>query len=210
MANTKIPIYYPVSENDVEVFYDNAVKKLVDKYAAKYVIDSSEMTKILAHKSEVPLKIATAFKDKQTSKASTRSKVLELAAAKKQLLRVFNQIVIAPNFDESDAEDLGMRREKRKLDLNDVKPVIKHFTVYANKVSFSWRKGKLHGVSVELSYDGNNFAFLDKDSKSPFDDFTKNKVRNESETRYYRFRYIYNDEPVGKYTEVIKVLCDIY
>lgn len=210
MANKKKAIYYPVLEGDVPPFYDNAVKKLNDTYGAKYSIDHAVITNLETHNTQIPLKIAKAENDRQTAQASTVIKQEELSAAKKELLWVFKKIEEAPNFDEQDAEDLGMRRIKTPIDLNKVKPVITKITLLSDKVIFDWIKGELHGIIVESSYDGNTFTFLDKDQKSPFDDTRKNKVENTAETRYYKFRYLYNDQPVGEYTDVIKVVCDIY
>lgn len=210
MANTKKAIYYPVSESDVPAFYDNAYQKLNTTYGVKYGIDAAEILKIKVHNTEIPLKIAKAESDRQTAQASTVIKQSELSSGKKDLLSVFNKIVAKSNFDEQDAEDLGMRRIKSPIDYNKVKPIVSKITVLSDKIIFDWIKGDMSGVQIESSYDGNNFEKLDKDLKSPFEDTRKNKVFNVAETRHYRFRYLLNDQPVGELTDVIKVVCDIY
>jgi hypothetical protein len=45
--------------------------------------------------------------------------------------------------------------------------------------------------------------------KSPFEDTRKNKKADVPETRYYRFRYLKADTPVGKYCDVLKVNCEV-
>lgn len=210
MANTKKPIFYPTADADVPSFYDNAYQKLNSTYGVKYGIDAADILKIKTHNTDIPLKIAKAENDRQTAQASTVIKREELSEGKKLLLSVFNKIVLEPNFDEQDAEDLGMRRTKPPIDINKVKPVISQITVLPDKVIFDWVKGEMQGLLIDSSYDGITFEKLDKDFKSPFEDFRKNKVFNVAESRYFRFRYIYNDELVGDYTEPIKVVCDIY
>ena len=208
--NTKKAIYYPMVESEVPSFYDNAYTKLQAIYAAKYGIAAPTVLKIGTHNTDIPLNIAKAENDRQTAQASTVEKRNELNSGKKDLLAVFNQIVLEPNFEEVDAEDLGMRREKTPVDMSTVKPVISQVTLLPDKIVFDWIRGEMNGLLIDASYDGTNFTFLDKDQKSPFEDFRKNKVVNVAEARYFRFRYIFNDQPVGIYTEVIKVICDIY
>lgn len=210
MANTKKPIYYPTADSAVPSFYDNAYQKLNSTYGVKYGIDPADILKIKTHNTDIPLKIAKAESDRQTAQASTVIKREELSEGKKLLLTVFNQIVSNPSFEEQDAEDLGMRRDKPPIDLNKVKPVISQITVLPDKVIYDWVKGSLQGIIIESSMDGLNFEKLDKDFKSPFEDLRKNKVFNVPETRYMRFRYMFNDVPVGDFTEPIKVVCDIY
>lgn len=210
MANIKKAIYYPKSESDVPPFYDNAMKKLVATYAAKYGIDAGVVTNIQTHNTQIPLKIAKAENDRQTSQASTSKKNLELSNGRKDLMWVFNKIEGESNFEEQDAEDLGMRVSKAPIDFLNAKPVIAQITVLPDKIIFDWIKAEMHGVLIDSSIDGINFSKLDKDLKSPYEDTRKNKVVNVAEARYFKFRYIYNDEPVGEYCDVIKVVCDIY
>ena len=210
MANKKKAIHYPLSESEVSAYYDNAVKKLQSTYALKYSIGAPIVASLETHNINIPKKIAKAESDRQTAQASTVIKQEELSAAKKELLSVFNKIVLEPNFEEQDAEDLGMRVVKTPIDLTKVKPLITQITVLPDRIIFDWTKGQMSGLLIDASYDGVNFELLDKDQRSPFEDFRKNKVFNVAESRYFRFRYIYNDELVGDYTEPIKVVCDIY
>lgn len=210
MPNPTKSTYFPNSDSEVPSFYDNAFTKLDATYGVKYGIDAAMLTKIETHNIQIPLKIQKAENDKQTAQASTVDKKAEISAARKDLIWVFNHIQNAANFDERDAEDLGMRRTKPPIDLTQVKPVISKVTVLPDKIIFDWVKGEMQGILIESSFDGVTFTKLDKDLKSPYEDTRKNKELNVAETRHFKFRYIYKDEVVGESTDAIKVVCDIY
>jgi len=210
MAYITKAIHYPIIETDVIPYYDNAEKKLVLIYAAKYNIEADMMTKITTHNTNIKLTIDKARSDRETAQKSTTLKNQELTEGKEDLLWVFRKIVASDNFDEADAQDLGFRVEKEPVNLDTVKPVISEITCLPEKIIFDWVKWVLDGVIVDGSYDGDTWAYLDKDNKSPFEDFRKNKTADVPEVRYYRFRYIKDDAPVGLYTEVIRVIAEIY
>jgi hypothetical protein len=208
--NNKKAIYYPRKEGDVVVFYDNAEGKIVDSYGIKYGIDPALIAKITAHKTKIPNLISVANVDRQTAQKSKVLKDEELQAGKTDLLTAFKFIEASPLFEEADAEDLGMRITTQPIDFKTIKPIVSEITMLDYKIIFDWVKGRLDGVLIEGSFDGNSWEKLDKDTKSPWEDTRKNKVNLVPETRYYRFIYLKNDVPVGLFTDAIKIVCAIY
>jgi hypothetical protein len=209
-SNLKKAIYYPVQDTAVIPFYDNAYAKLsTGGLATKYDIDAPTMLIIKAHHDNIPVVIDKAHSDRAISQESTTLKREELSKSKKDIMRVFQKICTAPNFEEADAEALGIRVHKTPPDYDNASPIVSDITTLPDQIIFDWVKGPMDGVIIESSYDGAVWKQIGIDLKSPFEDTRKNQVADKPETRYYRFRYLKNDSPVGKYCDVIKVNCDI-
>lgn len=205
-----ISIHYPVIEGQVGPFYDNAYDQLEASLAAKYGINAAAMAKLLTNKDTIPLKIKGAIVAKIASQGATEDKRAFLSIARKDMMRVFRIIADSEIYEEVDGEKLGFRVEHILPDLNTVKPDIFEITVLSDQVIIDWVKSFLHGIVIDGSYDGINWTRLDKDLKSPFEDRRKNQQAGVPETRYYRFRYLYNDVEVGLVSEIFKVICEIY
>ena len=102
-------IYYPRQDTQVAPFYKNAYTQLdTGGLATKYNILPATMTIIQGHNTNIPLAISKANTDKQVSKESNKLKNEELERAKKAIMPIFEAIQAAPNFDEADAELLGI------------------------------------------------------------------------------------------------------
>ena len=210
MGTIKKAIYYPRQDTQVAPFYKNACIQLdTGGLATKYNILPATMTILQGHSTNIPLAISKANTDKQVSKESNKLKNEELEKAKKAIMPVFEAIEAAPNFDEADAELLGIRRTKEPVDYDSVIPEVTKVTNLPDQIIIDWIKGSLDGVVIECSYDNVAWAEIGKDMSSPFEDTRKNKAAHIPETRYYRLRYFKNDKPVGQYCDVVKVTCDI-
>jgi hypothetical protein len=207
--NKKKAINYPSSESETPGFIQHAYTVLDDGIAVKYGITTAEMIVLENHNTNVPLVIQNSIDTKQAAQESTQKKHKELFSAKTDYMRIFKKIVEAPNFDEADAEALGIRVEKTPPDLHFVKPVIMNIIVLPDKIIFEWVKGTLNGVFIESSYDKENWTLLEKDNRSPYEDIRKNQKAGVPELRYYRFRYFKNDVAVGQFSDIITVNCDI-
>jgi hypothetical protein len=210
MGTIKKAIYYPTQDAQVAPYYKNAYTQLdTGGLATKYGIIPATMTIIQGHNTNIPTVISKANTDKQVSKESNKLKNEELERAKKAIMPIFEAIQAAPNFDEADAELLGIRRAKVPVDYDSVVPEVTKVTNLPDKVIIDWIKGFLDGVIIECSYDNLVWAEIGRVMKSPFEDTRKNKVAHTPEIRYYRLRYFKNDRPVGQYCDVVKVTCDI-
>ena len=203
-------IYYPRQDTQVTPYYKNAYTQLdTGGLATKYNISPATMTILQGHNTNIPVVINKANADKQIAKESTKHKQERLESARKAIFPVFEAIVAAPNFDEADAELLGIRKTKEPVDYDLVVPEVTKVTNLPDQIVIDWIKGSLDGVVIECSYDNVAWAEIGKDMKSPFEDTRKNKAAHTPEIRYYRLRYFKNDKPVGMYCDVVKVTCDI-
>lgn len=125
-----------------------------------------------------------------------------------RITSICNRIKGSTQYTVADGEDLGLEGAPVELDLNTVQPRISAINVFEDKVVLDWVKGRLQGVIVQSSPDGSTWTQRDKDFRSPWEDTAPNRG-NEAEWRYYRLRYLYRDQPVGKYSEISKVLVSI-
>jgi len=125
-----------------------------------------------------------------------------------RITSICNRIKGSTQYTVADGEALGLEGAAAELDLNTVQPRISAINVFEDKVVLEWVKGQMQGVIVQSSTDGSTWVQRDKDFRSPWEDTAPNRGPA-AEWRYYRLRYLYRDEPVGKYTDVAKVLVSI-
>ena len=105
-----------------------------------------------------------------------------------------------------------------------LKPEVKVFENNANHVALKWVKGDMDGVIVFVNaalttapvagakVDAEatiNWVEFTRCTISPFKDIRKN-ASNQPETRMYKFQYFEKDLPVGKQSDIIKVVVAIY
>ena len=204
----KPSIHYPTREGDVVPYLQNIYDKVFGGLDVKYGIAAADVTSIQTHITDVTGARNKAVQDYETAQASTADKNDKLHNAKVFILKLLDDVQDHDSFEEQDAEDLGMRVYKEPVDLETVKPEVTRVTVLPDKVIIDWVKFVLDGVFIEGSYDGVQFTEIGKDTHSPFED-TRVNVTDGAEIRYYRLRYFKNDEPVGLYSDVVKVVCSI-
>jgi len=208
--NKKRSIYYPCKEGNTGKYYANLVIQLSGAIGAKYGISNETKGKLAAHKSAIPQLIKTAFESKMKSKADTKAKQLGLKLAKQDMLRELQRITRLENFEDNDAEKMGIRVFHEATDLNKLKPKVTGITVLPQKIEIDWLKRGMQGVVVSGSYDGSDYSELDKDLRSPWEDFRKNREPGQPETRWYKLRYMKDDKPVGLESDVVKAVAEIY
>jgi len=203
-------VYYPRTEGNVPKYFSNIANLLNTKLAAKYGISATDLALINNYNQQIPLVIAKAHDDIQIAQASTNTKNTTLSNAQTALKRVVTILTTNPDFDEADAEAMGIRQDSTPINPNDAKAHITGITVLPDQVIVGWLKGQMHGVLIEASYDGANWEKLDKCNHSPYEDVRKNQAHQQAETRHYRLRYIYKDQLVGHYSDVVKAEVAIY
>lgn len=205
----RITIHYPSKEGNVEPYIKNIYEKLLAGLDSEFGIDLSVMNMLQAYTTGITGTIDKAVRDYNTAQASTKAKNELLAKAKKDILKVLRGIESHPGFDESHAETLGMRVFRESINYNEVKPRIKRIVTLPSCVKIYWVKARMEGALVDRSYNGKDFEEIRICNHSPFIDKAKNKS-NTPENRFYQLRYMNKDVPVGLYSEVVKVLCEIY
>jgi hypothetical protein len=204
MANTKKGIYCPTNDAELSSHLDNVVKQLAS-FGSKYGTSPTLLATLTNYSVQIPQAQLTANADKQKAKESTALKNNLTRQAKKDLKRELNRITALPDFIEADAKGMGIRREKNKDALVKVKPVISNITVMPQAVVLDYIKGMMDGVVVYSSNDGVGFEKIGIDLRSPFEDLRTNKVAGVPEIRYYKMRYLKNDEQVGQFSNIVSV-----
>ena len=204
----KPSIHYPTREGNVVPYLQNIFDKVSGGLDAKYGIAIADVTSIQTHITDITAARNKAVQDYETAQASTADKNEKMHIAKIFILKMLDNVQDHDSFEEQDAEDLGMRVYKEPVDLETVKPEVTRITVLPDQIIIDWVKGTLDGVFIESSYDGVTFTQIGKDTRSPFEDKRSN-VSDGAETRHYRLRYFKNDEPVGLFSDVVKVVCSI-
>ena len=228
MANPKKAIFYPTVEGEIKDYYDNAADKLNGAIGTKYGTDPAVKALLMGHKANMPIKKAKAFADEQTAQQSFDEKDSEFALGKVNMLLELERITRLPNWDENDAEGLGIRKVKTPVDLNTVKGKISKTTALPEMNVLDWIKAGMEGIIIEgiveapqppqqpmpvppppPTQDSPGWKALGTDQKSPYEDKRLNKTEF-PENRYYRIRYIKDDKPVGVYSDIVKVVTEIY
>lgn len=204
----KPAIHYPTIDGEVTPYLQNIYDKIFGGLDVKYGIAAGDVALILTHITDITASINKSVTDHETAQASTLAKNNKLHIAKEFILKLLNDVQDHADFEELDAEDLGMRVYTGPVDLETVKPEVTRLTVLPEKVIIDWVKFVLDGVFIEGSYDGVQFTEIGKDTHSPFED-TRVNVTEGAETRYYRLRYFKKDAAVGLYSDVVKVVCSI-
>jgi hypothetical protein len=202
-------IYYPTADTEILVFYVYLVKLIAESLAAKYGTSAETVAKLrdFAERIEASLKQAKA--DMEKAQSSVRAKDAVFSEAREEMMRELQRMTHLSNFDEADAELMGIRRIKGKQDPNTAVPVISSITVLPDQIIFDWVKSSFQGISIEGSYDGITWVEIGRDFRSPYEDTRRNRQAGQPEARYYRFRYLLNDKGVGLYSAVTKVTAEI-
>jgi len=216
--NKKKAIYYPAAEGQVSPYYDNLADALAGALGVKYGTAAGTITKLNGHKTNVPLRISEAFALKQQAQLATDAKNAELDSAKIDALLEVVRITNLPTWDENDAEALGIRVVKNPTDLNTVKPKAKA-TPLPQKNVIDWLKIDMDGVIIECIVEpvgpnpnpptqtDPNWQKIGEDQRSPYED--KRPTTNGPEIRYYRLQYVFDENRVGLFSDIIPVITNI-
>ncbi len=135
-------------------------------------------------------------------------------------------------YNESIGRDLGIIGAEQVLTLSEVKPIITKAIVLPDRVELYFYKGLLHAVEVysivenegeeeeETTVESTVVKAVDDASglslwetigiasHSPFIDKRMNKMLK-PEVRHYRARYLFNDQLVGVYSDIVRVVAEI-
>ncbi|MBI3365607.1 MAG: hypothetical protein HY033_11955 [Ignavibacteriae bacterium] len=202
--------YLPKSDSEFSVWFQNFVAKL-PTHAASVGITPAQVTQFQTDSSSVQAQINTSQSAKTTWLSAVQQKDAIMFEVQKRLRDAV--IVLKRNAGYTDAigQDLGVvpsvDGRSPSIRLAQVKPTFQAMNL-PDMVRLDWVKGESDGVVVQCKR-GNeaNFATLDKDTKSPYDDTRRNLTPDQPETRIYRMRYLSGDQEVGPWSDEARVLC---
>lgn len=118
---------------------------------------------------------------------------------------LIQKCMLSPNFTEAIGQDLGVLAGNAPFNPQDGKPTFKIEFSSGGHPNLIWKKGKFQGVEIHKSLDGVNFTRLDKDFSPDFIDKTDLLDAGKSAVWYYKMIYLYKDEIVGNWSDVVNV-----
>jgi hypothetical protein len=115
------------------------------------------------------------------------------------------------NYTVSIGEDLGVVPAAtalgKSISIDSQKPSFETF-ILPDMVRLDWVKGEFDGVVIQSKRAAEtSFTFLDKDTRSPYEDTRHNLTPDVHEPRFYRMRYLLKDQEVGQWSDELKVFC---
>jgi hypothetical protein len=201
--------YLPRPDAEFAVWLQSFTVKL-PAHAVALNITPAEVTQFTNDAADVANKLTDLQNTKTTLQSLTQSKNVLFAEIEK---RVRDKVIIIKHqsgYTETIGEDLGIVPPKalgKSASLDAVKP---EFTaiVLPDMVRLDWLKSQFDGVVVQSKRGTEtSFTFLDKDTKSPYEDTRHNINPDVHEARTYRMRYLVKDQEVGLWTDEVKVYC---
>lgn len=226
MTKTK-KIFFPRPVGDAPAFVNNIDEKLnIGGLGAKYTLSPDDMLKSSDFKTNVANKVSEAESAQATAQSKTAQRDEEIYNAKLFYNEMGHKMQKHAAYDAADMEALGFFVIETPADPNTAKPVISKITILPDQVILDWVKGAWDGVYIE-SYVVSTapgggtpgsptpgagtpvWVKIGEDEKSPYED-TRTNVASQPETRFYRMRYKKDNKPVGLYSDVVKVIVEIY
>jgi hypothetical protein len=115
-----------------------------------------------------------------------------------------NRLKSHQSYTTAIGQNLGIELSvSQKIDLDNAQPSLK-VVMRAGKVNLDWKKGKFEGIVIEKD-SGTGFITLDKDLHPNFIDNSAMPAQGESAIWKYRAMYLYGDDKVGLWSDVVTV-----
>src|SRR5688572_26454712 len=132
MANAKKKIFYPEKETEIPAYYNIIYDLLVNGgLATKYSTPSNVLTLLAQHNTEIPIALQKSQADGQIAEGSKQAKDVRLANGRVEMFRELTRMTGLSIWEETDGENMGIRKEKTPVDLNTVKGKISKTTALA-------------------------------------------------------------------------------
>lgn len=151
-----------------------------------------------------------------------------LAGIFKRIGRLVQRIKTHEAYNEAMGRTLGIIGAEKVIDLDNVKPSITVRRVAATGITLDFVKGNMDGVVIylgcippqqapatgsESSTEAEGaiiWTELTRVNHSPFTDGTMNMKSATPETRYYKMMYYKKDEVVGRESDIMRVVAEVY
>ena len=217
--------YIPKSDESYLVFESTFLSKIAGYTAALGLLpaDVAAVTAAInAHRGSYQ----DAADAKATASAAVHTAQNDRATSEMLLRRLVQVIKNSSAYTDVIGTDLGIIGAEQVVDYNNVKPKVAQVLVHPDMVIIDWIKGPHQGVAIYADVRTAQNSELNpgevtpqmaaqiqweeigRDMRSPFEDRRSNISAN-PEFRYYKLRYLRNDQPIGLDSDIIKVLTDI-
>jgi hypothetical protein len=225
MSKKTKKVYVPRQQDEMPGYVSNANEKLTTGgLGAKYGLTAGDLDTASGYATNIPNIINQA----ETAEASVQSLnkqksdlIYEATSFYREMGHAWQKSAV---YDAADMEAMGFFKIETPADPNLAKPIISRTTILPDQVIMDWVKAGWGGVYIDSmveelssnpvpgtppSMPGSTWQRLGEDEKSPFEDTRKNRT-NRPEIRYYRMRYKQDNKPIGLYSEIVKVIVEIY
>jgi hypothetical protein len=229
MSRKTKKVTVPTQQGEMPPYAANVNEKLtLGGLGLKYGLSAVDMTRASDYSVNIPGIINQAEAANTTAQALNNDKDEMLYEARGFYKDMGHAIQKHASYEVTDMEALGFFVIETPPDPNIAKPVISKTTILPDQVILDWVKGAWDGVYIE-SYVVSTapgggtpgspspgpgagtpvWIKIAEDEKSPYED-TRTNVSSQPETRFFRMRYKKNNQPVGLYSDVVKVIVEIY
>ncbi len=230
MSKQTKKVDFPTVQGNVPGYVSNANEKLTTGgLGMKYGVTAVDIAKAGDYATNIPIAINQAEVAMASAQAANKQKEDLIYAARGFYKDMGHAWQNNAAYDAADMEAMGFFKIETPADPNLAQPIISKTTILPDQVILDWVKAGWGGVYIdsiveELSLNptpgpgtpspmpGQGAAAwqrLGEDEKSPFEDTRKNRA-NRPEIRYYRMRYKQDNKPIGLYSEIVKVIVEIY
>ncbi len=223
-------MFYPRVKSQVRAFLLNFYNVLVG-IAATYGITPEELNTLQNHNNSLETLENDEINKRNLAQQATQAYNERLAITELDAKRIIKKIMQHQSFTRSDGEALGILVQSPAVTPSQMKAIISSINVFPDKAEINWIKNNMQGARIySARVTGNQqqivnlvqdngagltvppdlvWEALDIDMRSPYDDKRLN-LSNQPEIRYYKIRYIFNDEEVGEYSDIVRVVTEIY
>jgi hypothetical protein len=229
MSKKTKKVAVPSTQEGMPPYASNVNEKLTTGgLGLKYGLSSDEMNKASAYAVNIPSIINQTESAIATAQSLVIAKEEMIYDAKSFYKEMGHAMQKHASYDPADMEALGFFVLETPPDPNTAKPVISKTTLLPDQVILDWVKGPWDGVYIE-SYVVSTapgggtpgtpsptpgaptplWVKIGEDEKSPYED-TRTNVGPHPETRFYRMRYKKDNKPIGLWSDVVKVIVEIY
>lgn len=199
--------YYPYGDTQTLQWVEHFNAK-IPNYAATFGLSGAQLAAVQAHFDAIKQKLSEVEAAKNTLKSLVAAKSQAMKDAEATIRNLVATIKLNSNFTQAIGEDLNVfasqGQDEATLTAN-AKPEFTA-TALATLVRLDWVKREYDGILFERKR-GNEttFSFFDKDDRSPCDDKQPNLVAGVPEVRVYRAMYLLRGEPVGNWSEEVRI-----
>lgn len=118
---------------------------------------------------------------------------------------IVNRIKASLNYSTADGEDLGIEGTQSTIDFNALKPTLKGRLVAGGHPEIGWKKQGMDGIEIQKMDEHGNWQHLAVDLKPNYIDNSSLPPTGSSAVWRYRAIYLYKDERVGQWSDVLVV-----
>jgi hypothetical protein len=202
--------FLPYQDADFAVWLENFSQK-ISTHSATLGISAADVTLLQNYSTNTRQTLTDIQAAKTSLQSLTQKKNNLLDEVKKKVRDMAVILKRNANYTVSIGEDLGVVPAAtalgKSISIDSQKPSFETF-ILPDMVRLDWVKGEFDGVVIQSKRAAEtSFTFLDKDTRSPYEDTRHNLTPDVHEPRFYRMRYLLKDQEVGQWSDELKVFC---